>query len=179
MTGEAGGAPDVTVRRIATEETFLNAYARRRAGDRYDRELISFDVADECYAIDITSLREITKLTPITEVPRVPRFVRGVVTVRGQVLPAIDLRERLGVGAVEDTRRTRILVCEVAGEACGLVVDAVRSVVRLRDEQIEPPPQMAGSAQVEFVTGIGRLDGELIILLDLPAVVSFSLDGDV
>jgi len=164
------------LRQIATEETFLNAYRRRRAGDHYDRELIAFDVGGECYAVGITELHEIIKMRPITEVPRVPAFVKGIVTVRGQVIPAIDLRMRLGMPEVARTRASRIIVCDVLGEPHGLIVDRVRSVVRLRDDQIESSPQLGGGGEVNFIAGVGRDEDDLIILLDLAAVVSFSLD---
>ena len=166
------------LRRLATEDNFLNAYARRRMGARYDRELIAFEVGGERYALAITELREIVKMRPITEVPRVPPFVKGVVSVRGRVLAAIDLRVRLGMPAAEPDADTRVLVCEVDGEAYGLIVDRVHSVVRLRDDQIEGPPPMGAGVDARFLAGIGRRDGELIILLDLPAVVTFSLGED-
>lgn len=174
---ESTDTPSDKLRAIATEETFLNAYARRRAGDGYDRALIAFYIGTECYAVGIKELREIIKIRPITEVPRVPPFVKGVVTVRGQVIPAIDLRMRLGMPAIEYDNNTRVLVCNVRGEPHGLIVDRVRSVVRLRNEQIELPPQMGGGTETEFLAGIGRDDDEdLIILLDLSAVVTFSLN---
>ena len=165
------------LRQLATEDTFHNAYARRRAGDVWDRELLAFAIATEIYAVDIRQMREIIKLRPITEVPRVPRFVRGVVTVRGAVIPTIDLRTRLGFETAEPTRHARILICEVDDEPHGLIVDAVRHVVRLRDTDIEAPPAMGGGPETDFIAGIGRDEGELVILLDLPAVVRFSLEG--
>jgi purine-binding chemotaxis protein CheW len=161
---------------LATEETYLNAYARRRTGDRYDRELITFTVAGETYGIDIARMQEIIKLRPITEVPRVPAFVKGVVAVRGQVIPAIDLRMRLGLAPAELAPATRILVCVVDDEPHGLIVDRVASVVRLRNEQVEAAPALGAGGEVTLLSGIGRTDDKLIILLDVPAVVTFSLE---
>jgi purine-binding chemotaxis protein CheW len=163
------------LRRLATDETFLSAYARRRAGDRYDRELLSFVAATETYALDIRQMREIIKLRPITEVPRVPPFVCGVATVRGEIVPVLDLRLRLGLPAGTPTAAARILVCDVDGEPHGLLVDAVRSVLRLRDEQIEATPPVGPAA--DFLAGIGRVGDDLIILLDLAAVVRFPIEG--
>ncbi len=165
------------LQQLATDDTFLNAYARRRAGGQFDRELITFTVAGEKYAVDIGQAREIIKLRPITEVPRVPAFVKGVVAVRGRVIPAIDLRLRLGMPEAAPTRRSRILVCDVDDESHGLIVDSVASVVRLSDEAIEPPPPKAGGAEADFLAGIGRIGEELIIVLDLRAVVQFSLEA--
>ncbi len=162
---------------LATEETFLNAYTRRRAGDTYDHELITFAIANETYGIAIGSMREIIKPPPITEVPRTPKFVLGVVTVRGVVIPTIDLRARLGMNRCEMTRTSRVLIVDVRDEPHALVVDRVSSVVRFKDAEIEPPPAMGGGPETDFIQGIGRVDGELVILLDLPAVVTFALDS--
>ncbi len=174
---ESAAALRDKLKRLATEDTFLTGYRRRRAGAEYDRELITFSVGGETHAVDIGQTREIIKMRSITEVPRVPAFVKGVVAVRGQVIPAIDLRLRLGMPEAPPTRRSRILVCEVDGEAHGLIVDTVSSVVRLRDENIETPPSMGGGGEADFVAGIGRVGEELIILLDLPSVVRFSLSS--
>jgi purine-binding chemotaxis protein CheW len=180
MTERAGPAPKPARPKLgafATEETFLNAYTRRRAGDAYDRELITFLIGTEIYALDIKSMREIIKLRPITEVPRTPAFVRGIVTVRGEVIPALDLRLRLGMPELPLTRSSRILVCNLDDEPHGLIVDGVRQVVRFSDSEIEPPPPIGNPAEGDFLAGIGRSDGELVILLDLRAVVTFSLDS--
>jgi purine-binding chemotaxis protein CheW len=133
-------------------------------------------VAQETYAVDILQMREIIKVPPITDVPRVPEFVRGVVTVRGDVVPVFDLRLRLGHSAHVPSRTSRILICDLDGEPYGLLVDELRSVLRLLNEQIEAPPPMGGTA-VGFLAGIGRVGDDLIILLDLPAVVSFTIEG--
>jgi purine-binding chemotaxis protein CheW len=174
---ESGGSADRRLGQLATEETFLNAYSRRRAGDVYDREVLAIGIGGEIYGIDIVHTREIIKVKPITEVPRTPPFVAGVVTVRGTVIPTIDLRRRLGFAPVTGTRHTRILICEMDGELHGLVVDSVRHVVRLRNAQIEAPPPMGGGSEADFLAGIGRTDDLLLILLDLRAVVSFTIDG--
>lgn len=159
---------------LATEDTFLNAYARRRARSATGSEWIGFCVAGETYALPIGDLREILKVPPITEVPRVPRFVLGVAPVRGMVVPILCMRRRLGFPPAPIGRSSRVLVCEVDGERYGLLVDAVSAVERLQEGQIERSPQLGGGAAAEFVAGIGRAGARLIILLDARAVVTFS-----
>src|SRR6185369_17206061 len=122
--------------------------------------------------VDILSIREIIKLREITEVPRAPRFLLGVVTVRGLVLPVVDLRLRLG-------RNARILVVMHKNECYGLLVDEVRGVVRFSDAQIEPPPPSLAPSKAPFLTGIGRYpeggEERMVILLSLEAVLGFQV----
>jgi purine-binding chemotaxis protein CheW len=130
-------------------------------------------------------MREISKLRPITELPRVPRFLRGIITLRGTVVPVLDLRLRLGLperaaaaaGAGRDPDRDRrILVVDHQGEPFGLIVDRVLRVVRMVDDQIESAP-LPGGIESEFLAGVARVEGELIVLVALGAVVTFSLEG--
>lgn len=159
---------------LATEANFLEAYARTRRGDAYDRQLLSFAVGAEVYAMDLALMREIVKPRPVTEVPRVPPFVLGVVSVRGDIVPVLDLRARLGFEPAQTTRATRLLICEVEGEAYALRVDAVRGVVRLREADVELAMAATDSP---FLEAIARHDDELIILLDIPTVVRFDVAG--
>jgi purine-binding chemotaxis protein CheW len=166
------------LRQLATDDTYLASYARRRASHQYDRQLLTFDLAVETYAVDITWMREIIKVPRITEVPRVPPFVCGVVTVRGQVIPVIDLRLRLGLPAQSLSRAARILITIVDDEPHGMLVDCVHTVVRLRESDIETSSAMSGANLAEYITGLGRVGDDLLILLDVPSVVLFRLDAD-
>jgi purine-binding chemotaxis protein CheW len=166
--------------RFATEENYHHGYARRDRGTDYQREVLAFRLGTEEYALDILRIREIIKMRPVTEVPRAPVFVVGIISVRGQVIPVVDLRTRLHVTAIpaEAVRRgkeARILIVTREGDAFGLIVDAVHQVVRMRDEDVEPPPQVLGGADAEFIAGIGRPRADrMLILLALDAVVNFS-----
>jgi purine-binding chemotaxis protein CheW len=164
------------LRELATDETFLTPYARTRRRDDYAEELISFTIGGELYGVDIADAREIIRMRPITSVPRVPPFVLGVVTVRGQIVPVLDLRYRLGLGPSEIRPEHRILQCEHDGERYGLLVDSVRSVVRLTSEQVEVSPNRGTDS--DFVRALGRLDTELIALLDVAEVVKFEVGGE-
>jgi purine-binding chemotaxis protein CheW len=159
---------------FATEESW---HGRGRATP-HQREVLAFALGDEEYGIDILRLREIIRTRPITEVPRAPAFVLGIISVRGEVLPVIDLRRRLRRPRAVPGRDARVLIVVRDGEAFGLLVDAVRQVVRLRDEDIEPVPALLGVSDSEFISGIARpRKDRLVILLELDAVLAFSAGG--
>jgi purine-binding chemotaxis protein CheW len=162
---------------FATEETYLRRHDDRRAAQR--RGVLTLAVGREVYGIDILSIREIIKMREITEVPRAPRFLLGVVTVRGLVLPVVDLRLRLKLEAPALERAARILVVMHKNERFGLLVDEVRGVVRFADSQIEPPPPSLAPSDAPFLAGIGRYiseqDEKMVILLSLDAVLGFEV----
>lgn len=159
---------------LATVETYHHGYARRDRTDEYQREVLAFGLASEDYALDIQRIREIIKIRPMTEVPRAPSFIPGIISVRGAIIPVVDLRQRLRLPADPPTKSSRVLIVAKEAETYGLLVDAVRQVVRMRDEDIEPPPPMIGGVEAEFLSGIGRpRDGRMLILLHLDAVLHF------
>jgi purine-binding chemotaxis protein CheW len=162
---------------FATEETYLRRADDRRAGQR--RGVLTFLAGGETYGVEILSIREIIKLREITEVPRAPRFLLGIITVRGLVMPVIDLRLRLRLDAAPTRRSARILVVLHKGERFGIVVDQVCDVVRFADAQIEPPPPSLAPSEAPFLAGIGRHqqgnEERLVILLSLDAVLDFEV----
>ena len=162
---------------FATEETYLLRQDDRRARER--RGVLTFAVGGEVYGVEILSIREIIKLREITEVPRAPRFLLGVVTVRGLVMPVVDLRLRLKLDAPALGRSARILVVVHKGERYGLLVDEVRGVVRFADSQIEPPPPSLSPSEAPFLAGIARYpeadEERMVILLSLDAVLGFEV----
>jgi purine-binding chemotaxis protein CheW len=163
---------------LATEESYLRRAGRRRSEAL--RGVLTFAAGSEVYGVEILSIREIIKLREITEVPRAPHFLVGVVTVRGMVMPVIDLRLRLRLDAAPLSRAARILVVLHKTERFGLLVDEVRGVVRFSDGQIEPPPPSLSPSESPFLAGIGRYrdDDEqerMVILLSLGAVLDFQV----
>jgi len=163
--------------KLASEETFLASYHGRRAkAKHHDREILTFRLGDELYGIDISCMREICKLRVVTEVPRSPAFLRGIITLRGTVVPIIDLRQRMDIPQVEPTRASRILIVDHQDEPFGLIVDAVIRVVRMVNDQIEASP-IPGGIDSEYLTGLARDDGDLIVLLNLATVVTFPLEA--
>ena len=154
--------------------------ARASEGRRaeYQREVLSFALAGEEYGIDIMRLREIIRPRPVTEVPRAPASVLGIIGLRGEIIPVVDLRLRLRKGAAPPgppPKDARVLIVSRDGGTYGLLVDLVHQVVRLREAEIEPPPAMLSAEGGELIAGIGRpRPDRLIILLDLDAVLGLS-----
>jgi purine-binding chemotaxis protein CheW len=135
-------------------------------------EYLTFLLGREEYAVAIERVREVVKAPPITEVPRAPAHVLGVVTVRGEVVAVLDPRRRLGLpGAAPTDGAGRVVIVDAGEGACGLVVDAVASVVRLPPGAIEPCPQGIGGPRAEFLAGIGRDGDRLFTVLDLGALL--------
>ncbi len=130
-------------------------------------QLVVFEVSGESFGIDISLVQEIIRLQPITEVPKAPIYVKGVINLRGKVIPIIDLRERFGFVTAEETKATRIVVVNVLGNTVGMIVDAVSEVLRLATGSIEPPSTIVESIGSQYLKGIGKLEDRLIILLDL------------
>lgn len=134
-------------------------------------QLVVFQLAGETYGVDIAHVHEIIRLQHITQVPRTPEFVEGVINLRGRIIPVIDLHKRFGLPPAEATNNTRIMVVEVNGITVGMIVDAVLEVLRLPEENIEPPPPIIKGVDVAYLRGVGKWEDKLIILLDLDRVL--------
>lgn len=130
-------------------------------------QLVSFHLADEEYAVQITQVREIVLMAPITRVPQAPNYVQGLINLRNMVIPVFDLRLRFGMPRQEPTEDTRIVVVSVLGRTMGLVVDAVSEVFRIGREQIAPPPSSIAGPDRDFLKGLAKVGSRLVILLDL------------
>jgi len=136
---------------------------------------LRFRVADEDYGLSLLEIREIIKPRAVTEVPRMPVFVAGVLSLRGVIIPVFDLRPRLGLPPAESSGTERIIIVKKEDGACGLLVDEVFQVIGLKSSDIEKAPQVLEGMDREFVTGIGRHGGRMLILLDLEKIVNVSL----
>lgn len=138
------------------------SYARRR-GDAADaREFVSFRVGAQEFCVDIMCVREIRGFTPATALPQAPGFVRGVVNLRGVVLPVVDLAARLGFAPTEPTPRHVIIVAKVGRQLVGLLVDAVSDILSVAPEMLQPTPDVGGEAARAFVRGVLAVDGRMI-----------------
>ncbi|MBE7414827.1 MAG: chemotaxis protein CheW [Deltaproteobacteria bacterium] len=135
-------------------------------------QLVTFRLGKEEFSLDILSVQEIIRHMELTRVPKTPDFVDGVINLRGKVIPVLDLRKRFGLGSDEMTNETRIIVVEVASKTVGLKVDAVSEVLRLPADRVEAPPEMVTGVESEYIKGVGKLDGRLLILLDVEKVLS-------
>jgi purine-binding chemotaxis protein CheW len=141
------------------------------AREQASRQYLAFHLGDEEYALDIRRISEIIKVREFTDIPRSPEFIMGIISLRGVVVPVFDLRQRLNLGVSEITPTTRIVVCQLDEVSVGLLVDSINQVVNLIDEEIEPPPGVLSGLDREMITGIGRYQGRMIILLNLKSVL--------
>ena len=135
-------------------------------------QLVTFRLGSEEYGIDIMKVQEIIRIQSITRVPQMPVFIEGVINLRGSVIPVLDLRKRFEMDASAIGHEARIVIVNVDGRTVGVIVDAVSEVKRLSESQIEPPPPVVAGIGHEYLRGVGKLDGRLIILLDLEQILS-------
>ena len=135
-------------------------------------QLVSFNLGKEEFAVDILKIQEINRMVEITKVPKSPEFVEGVINLRGKVIPIIDLRKRFNLPGSENTKQTRIVVVDIDNMVVGLVVDAVSEVLRLPANTVEPPPPIVAGIDSEYISGVGKLEDRLLILLELDKVLS-------
>ena len=136
------------------------------------QQMVSFVIAGEEFGIDILKVREIIRLTPITRVPGTPEYVEGVINLRGQIVPVVDLRRRFRLPDSEATRQSRIVVVELEDKVVGFIVDRVREVLHVDANLIGPAPELSASPFAACIMGIARLEDRLLILLDMEAVAS-------
>ena len=135
------------------------------------RELIAFRVGAQEFCVDIKAVREIRGWTPATALPHTPAYVRGVINLRGVVLPIIDLAARLGFAPVEPSARHVIIVAEIGTQLVGLLVDAVSDIINAADSAIQPTPEIASEAARGFIRGVLTVEGRMISLLTLERVL--------
>lgn len=137
---------------------------------------LTFTLAEEEYGIGILKIKEIIGMLPITSVPRTPDFVKGVINLRGKVIPVIDLRLRFGMGEIDYTELTCIIVVEIDGQAgtvlIGIVVDSVSEVLNIKGEDVEDTPTFGTKLDTEYILGMAKMEGGVKILLDINRVLS-------
>jgi purine-binding chemotaxis protein CheW len=149
--------------------------AVRLMGDR-EGKYLTFSLAHEEYGIGILKIKEIIGMMPITTVPQTPEFVKGVINLRGKVIPVVDLRLRFGIEAMDYTERTCIIVVEITGRSgiilIGIVVDSVSEVLNIKGEEIEDTPAFGTKLDTAFILGMAKKEGGVKILLDIDQVLS-------
>ncbi|MBC7206828.1 MAG: purine-binding chemotaxis protein CheW [Methyloversatilis sp.] len=140
------------------------------------QQYLTFRLGEESYALGLLSVKEIIEYGGVTQVPMMPGFVRGVINLRGRVVPVIDLANRLRSESAAVTRRTCIVIVEVAndGEAqdMGIIVDAVSQVVDIPPQSVEPGPSFGAKVRADFIAGMGKLDDGFVIMLDIDRVLA-------
>ncbi|MDQ0245705.1 purine-binding chemotaxis protein CheW [Bacillus fengqiuensis] len=139
-----------------------------------EMKVIVFQLNDEEYCIPVNEVRSIEKLQHITRVPRTAPYVKGVINLRGVVTPIIDLRTRFQLGQMSYNENTRIIIVAIGDMEVGLVVDAANDVIDIDSTTVEPPPEVVGGIESDYLKGVIKIDRRLLILLNLPRVLEMS-----
>ena len=155
---------------VATMDQAVKAMAEREG------KYLTFTLAEEEYGIGILKIKEIIGMMPITSVPQTPEFVKGVINLRGKVIPVIDLRLRFGMGEIDYTERTCIIVVEIDSQAgtvlIGIVVDSVSEVLNVKGDDIADTPTFGANLNTEYILGMAKMEGGVKILLHIDQVLS-------
>jgi purine-binding chemotaxis protein CheW len=162
----------------AQNPALLNAAMGQNPLDQH--QYLTFMLGGEVYAMGILAIKEIIEYGNLTEVPRMPHFIRGVINLRGAVVPVIDLSARFGKAATTVTQRTCIVIVEVASgndetagtQVVGVMVDAVNAVLEIPATEIEPPPSFGAHIRADFMIGMGKVSGKFVIILNIHNVLS-------
>ena len=152
---------------MSTSTSTANKQEVQSAENTGTLQLVSFHLGDEVYGIEIVKVREIILMGEITRVPQTPPFVKGLINLRSTVIPVIDLRIRFDLTANDFTSESRIMVIDVSGKTIGIIVDAVSEVLRVSNNQIAPPPPTVAGLEQEYLTGLVKLENQLLMLLDV------------
>ena len=146
------------------------------AGIMETTQYLTFQLEDEVFALDISKVREVLDFTTVTKVPRTPDFMRGVINLRGSVVPVVDMRLKFGMTVTEKTVNTCIIITEIELDGdttvLGALADSVQEVIDLEPEQIEPAPRIGTRLKTEFIKGMGKRDDRFIMILDIDKVFS-------
>jgi purine-binding chemotaxis protein CheW len=185
---ESGGPVDLPASGLAEEVlgrgemagahslSFFAAPARdQRTVAEATEHLATFFLDREEYGVDVRQVQEIRRLSEITTVPRAPEFIRGVINLRGRILPVLDLKRKLGLGEVEAQRATRIVVVRVGERLLGLLVDGASQVLKVPVSRIEPPPEEVQEKGGDYIRGVAKLEDRLIIVVDLGRLLAHEL----
>ena len=148
-----------------------NAAARETTATEV-KQLISFTVGDEEYGLELLRVKEVIRMKQVTWLPKAPACVKGIINLRGVVIPIVDLRERFGLPQHDSTAMTRVIVVEVEGRPVGMVVDSASQVLRVPVEQFDDPPPVMGAASREFVTSVGKIADRLVIMIDVDRILN-------
>ena len=136
-----------------------------------DLQVVGFRIGRETFGLPIAMVREIVRVPEITSVPNVPDYVEGVINLRGRIIPVVDLRKRFGQKSPEPDKRNRIVVVEVENRAIGLLVHSASEVLKVPPSEIEEPQNVFQEGELSYVSGVAKLKGRLVILLNLPRLL--------
>ena len=146
--------------------------AQTDAGQVEGKEYLAFTLGQEEYGIDILRVQEIRGYEPVTRIANAPDFIKGVVNLRGIIVPIVDMRVKLNLGTPTYDQFTVVIILSIAGRVVGMVVDSVSDVMTLTPEQVKPAPEMGTSFDSDYLIGLGTLDERMLILVDIDKLMS-------
>ena len=173
-TTPAVAPPPVSGHPIPGDDAALKAAAAAAA---LPKQVISFAIGEDQYGVDIMAVREIKGWAEITHLPKQPEYVRGVLDLRGVIVPIVDLRCRFGQGLTEATLLHIVIIVQIANKPIGLLADRVLDIVSFEPSQVQPVPRIANGSRVNFLAGLITIEGAMIALIDLPNLLSAQGDG--
>ena len=143
-----------------------------------EEQLVTFSLGEEEFGVDIMKVQEIIRIPPITQVPNAPAYVEGVINLRGNIIPVVNLRKRFCMPSGEETDLSRIVVLQFDGKVFGVRVDGVTEVLRLDSNSIEPPPPVALGMDAHYIRGVGKIGERLLILLNLDRLIGGEVQNE-
>ena len=139
-----------------------------------NREVLTFRLGSESYAVDILKVQEIRGVDRVTQIPNTSEFIRGVIDLRGIIVPIVDMRMKFALDSAEYNQFTVVIILNVIDRIVGIVVDAVADVITLSDEQIRPAPELDAHGGAQYIDGLARVDDQMFILLDMERLMASS-----
>ena len=152
-----------------------NALVKLDEASKHDEliQLVSFNLDQEEYGVEVLKVREIIRMNTITHMPNTPHYVEGIINLRGKVIPIVSMRKKFGLVEAENNSHTRIMIMDIAGELMGFIVDSVSEVIRISGTEIQPSPSVAGGGiDQDCIAGVINLSERLLVLLDLDRMFS-------
>lgn len=145
---------------------------KNKVGTVNDVQMVAFKLESEEFAVNIHQVREVLKMTQVTPLPQSAEFIEGVINLRGEIIPVVDLRKRFALPEGERGEQTRIIIVEIEDSNVGLIVDSVTEVLRFASENIKPPPSRVAGTRSDMIKGVAKLEDRLLIILDLEKVLT-------
>jgi purine-binding chemotaxis protein CheW len=158
----------------ATQQVAAGAVKLAIGATAEREEFLTFTLGKEEYGIEILKVQEIRSYEVVTTIANAPEFIKGVVNLRGTIVPIVDMRIKFNLGEVAYTEFTVVIILNVAGRVVGMVVDSVSDVISLAPEQIRPAPDFSASFDIKYITGLGTVDNRMLILVDIEKLMTGS-----
>ncbi len=174
---EGSVAEDAGAQRIHNISFFAAPAREEKAAVEAQEHLVTFFLSGEEYGVDVRLVQEIIRVSEITQVPRAPEFIKGVINLRGRIIPVIDLKKKLGLGEVAMTRHARVVVIRLRERLIGLLVDGASQVLKVPVSTIEAAPEEVVEIDANYIRGVAKLEARLIILVDLPKILGLDREA--